>query len=704
MALPAKYKQQKKLNLGILDIYGFEIFQKNGFEQFCINFVNEKLQQIFIELTLKAEQEEYKQEGIKWKDIDYFNNLTVCELIEGKKPPGIFSVMDDVAPTMHAVRAGADQQLQNKLRQSFSQHQHFNIAGPGFVIHHYAGMVTYDVDGFVERNKDVLSIDLIELMKSSKNKFLQKLFQTDKVDRGGRHRPTTAGSKIKSQANELVKQLRTCVPHYVRTIKPNETKRPRDWEADRVLHQIAYLGLVENVKVRKAGFAYRQPFDKFVKRYEILTDETSPRNPRPLVGTKAITHILKSVNMDSDQFQLGKTKIFIKDPASLFLPEETRERKFDSYARLIQKAFKKHFSRQKLMKQKEEASDIFFQKKERRKHSLNRNFYFDYIGLEHKYEIKSLVGKREKIEFAQTVDEYSRRFKVEKRDLVLTGKALWLIGREKTPSGPDKGKLVPAVSRKIELDTISKVSLSPRQDDIVIITVRGQPATVLDIPLKTEFITQLVKKVKERTKKNLNLEFTDMVDYVSQKGRIGGDKRKVTFLSGEGDQMVVKVSGIINKDATIAIGRGLPNTSRPTLKNNNNNQRKPPTQIVRNSNVRNSNERKKSVQAVVEEDLKVLEVPQGGHSSTVRQSFMTELSGPRPVPGGGRPRPKPRNALKNVVRVKALYDYDSQENDEISIKAGDIFELVREDDVTGWWTGKVNGQEGFFPGNYVEKI
>ena len=77
-------------------------------------------------------------------------------------------------------------------------------------------------------------------------------------------------------------------------------------------------------------------------------------------------------------------------------------------------------------------------------------------------------------------------------------------------------------------------------------------------------------------------------------------------------------------------------------------------------------------------DLKVLEVPQGGHSSTVRQSFMTELSGPRPVPGGGRPRPKPRNALKNVVRVKALYDYDSQENDEISIKAGDIFELVRE--------------------------
>ena len=120
-----------------------------------------------------------------------------------------------------------------------------------------------------------------------------------------------------------------------------------------------------------------------------------------------------------------------------------------------------------------------------------------------------MVGKREKIEFAQTVDEYSKRFKVEKRDLVLTGKALWLIGREKIPSGPEKGKLAPAVSRKIEFETISKVCLSPRQDDMVIIMVRGEHASVLNIPLKTEFITQLVKKVKDRTKKTLNLEFTD---------------------------------------------------------------------------------------------------------------------------------------------------------------------------------------------------
>ena len=177
------------------------------------------------------------------------------------------------------------------------------------------------------------------------------------------------------------------------------------------------------------------------------------------------------------------------------------------------------------------------------------------------------------------MDEYSRKFKVEKRDLVLNGKAVWLIGREKVPSGPEKGKLVPAVIRKLEFDMITKVSLSPRQDDVVIIEVRGEHASVLDIPLKTEFITQLVKKIKEKTKRDLNLEFTDeyvqmidhmhiifilmifRVNYISKKGRLGGDKRKINWLQGEGDQMVMKVSGIINKDAIISIGRGLPNTS-----------------------------------------------------------------------------------------------------------------------------------------------
>ena len=156
------------LNIGILDIYGFEIFDKNGFEQFCINYVNEKLQQIFIELTLKAEQEEYKQENIKWNDIDYFNNKIVCDLIESKsQPPGIFSICDDVVFTMHATGDGVDATLLQKLQASYGTHKHFSSNAYGFIVKHYAGDVNYTIDGFCEKNRDSLYQDLIDLMKSS---------------------------------------------------------------------------------------------------------------------------------------------------------------------------------------------------------------------------------------------------------------------------------------------------------------------------------------------------------------------------------------------------------------------------------------------------------------------------------------------------------------------------------------------------------
>ncbi|KAK3748937.1 hypothetical protein QZH41_001566 [Actinostola sp. cb2023] len=197
----AMQKDVVELTIGVLDIYGFEIFQKNGFEQFCINFVNEKLQQIFIELTLKAEQEEYVEEGINWSPIEYFNNKIVCDLIESK-----------------------------------------------------------------------------------------------------------------SQSNTLVERLMKCTPHYIRCIKPNETKRANDWEGDRCKHQVEYLGLKENIRVRRAGFAYRRPFNKFLQRYAILTTETWPKWQGEV--RQGITHLMNAVNMERDQWQLGKTKVFIKAPES----------------------------------------------------------------------------------------------------------------------------------------------------------------------------------------------------------------------------------------------------------------------------------------------------------------------------------------------------------------------------------------------------
>ncbi|KAF1388621.1 hypothetical protein PFLUV_G00092190 [Perca fluviatilis] len=270
----AMQKDQEELNIGVLDIYGFEIFQRNGFEQFCINFVNEKLQQIFIELTLKAEQEEYVQEGIKWTPIEYFNNKVVCDLIESKvNPPGVMSILDDVCATMHAKGEGADQTLLQKLQGQIGSHEHFSSWNKGFIIHHYAGKVSYDVSGFCERNRDVLFTDIIELMQSSEFPFIRALFP-ENLEAEKRGRPSTASTKIKKQANSLVQTLMKCTPHYIRCIKPNETKRPRDWEENRVRHQVEYLGLRENIRVRRAGYAYRRVFNKFLHRYAILTKET----------------------------------------------------------------------------------------------------------------------------------------------------------------------------------------------------------------------------------------------------------------------------------------------------------------------------------------------------------------------------------------------------------------------------------------------
>ncbi|XP_051271779.1 myosin IEb isoform X2 [Dicentrarchus labrax] len=511
----AMQKDQEEFNIGVLDIYGFEIFQRNGFEQFCINFVNEKLQQIFIELTLKAEQDEYVQEGIRWTPIEYFNNKVVCDLIESKlNPPGVMSILDDVCATMHAKGEGADQTLLQKLQGQIGSHEHFSSWNRGFIIHHYAGKVSYDVSGFCERNRDVLSNDIIELMQSSEFPFIRALFP-DNLEAEKRGRPSTASSKIKKQANSLVQTLMKCTPHYIRCIKPNETKRPRDWEENRVRHQVEYLGLRENIRVRRAGYAYRRVFNKFLQRYAILTKDTWPQWRGE--QRQGVLHLLNSVNMDQDQFQLGKNKIFIKAPESLFLLEEMRERKYNGYARVIQKAWRKHIAVRKYVKMREEASDVLLNKKDRRRNSINRNFVGDYIGTDNHPEIRQFVGRRERIDFADVVMKFDRRFRTVKRDLILTPKFLYLIGREKVKQGPDKGQIQEVLKRKIELTKIQSVSLSTLQDDFFIIH-EEEYDSVLQSVFKTEFLSLLVKRYQEKTEKKLPLKFNNLTGLSSRTG------------------------------------------------------------------------------------------------------------------------------------------------------------------------------------------
>uniref|UniRef100_A0A4W6E8P1 Osteoclast-stimulating factor 1 n=1 Tax=Lates calcarifer TaxID=8187 RepID=A0A4W6E8P1_LATCA len=722
----AMVKDHQELNVGVLDIYGFEIFQKNGFEQFCINFVNEKLQQIFIELTLKAEQEEYVQEGIKWTPIEYFNNKIVCDLIESKNPPGIMSILDDVCATMHAVGEGADQTMLQKLRVQINTHEHFNSWNQGFIIHHYAGKVSYDAEGFCERNRDVLFTDLIELMQSSQM-CVFILYLEPEQGQCVCYSPDMCSHTLQRQANDLVSTLMKCTPHYIRCIKPNETKKPRDWEESRVKHQVEYLGLKENIRVRRAGYAYRRIFRKFLNRYAILTKESWPtwRGDEK----QGVLHLLRSVNMDQDQFQLGRTKIFIKAPESLFLLEETRERKFDGYARTIQKAWRKYVARKKYVQMREEASDLLLNRKERRRHSLNRNFVGDYLGMDDRPELRQFLAKREKIDFADKVTKYDRRFKGIKRDLILTPKSVYLIGREKVKQGPEKGQVTEVLKRRIDVEKILALSLSTMQDDFMILHEQEYDS-LLECVFKTEFISLLARRFEEKTQRKLPLKFSNTLELKLKKENwgflSGGGSRQVVFVQGQGDVPVLKPS---SKSLQVSVGPGLPKNTRPTRKSftqvrpnmsrthqnipsraapgppGTANQRNSQHHLQRHPSSSNAarpflpsniNQLKERGGNRPQPNLDCLKVPEQGAAGAHRPSAT------RPPPGGGRPKPAPK-PKPQVPQCKALYAYDAQDTDELSFNADDIIDIIKED-ASGWWTGRLRGKQGLFPNNYVTKI
>ena len=208
----------RELEIGILDIFGFEIFETNSFEQLCINYCNEKLQQVFVELTLRAEQEEYSSEGIAWTPVNFFNNKVVCELIERKRPAGILAYLDEECIYPQA----NDQSLLKKLDNNLRSHAHFvakmGTGGRGksgsFVVKHFAGDVTYSVNGFLDKNKDTLYGDLINLMAGSNDTFIAELFP----DQSTKKRPPTAGYQFRQSMQRLVKELMACEPHYIRCI------------------------------------------------------------------------------------------------------------------------------------------------------------------------------------------------------------------------------------------------------------------------------------------------------------------------------------------------------------------------------------------------------------------------------------------------------------------------------------------------------
>ncbi|CAH1179586.1 unnamed protein product [Phaedon cochleariae] len=360
--------ERKNVVMGILDIYGFEIFERNSFEQLCINYCNEKLQQLFIDLTLKSEQNEYEKEGIEWEHIEFFDNTIICDLIE-KKHECLISFMDE-----ECLRPGepSDITLLAKLNTKLSYHPHYishqkadvklqKIMGRDeFRLIHYAGAVTYNVKTFIEKNNDLLFRDLREVMVNSDNSIIKSVFLES--EQKSKKRPETAITQFKTSVNNLMNILRDKEPSYIRCIKPNDSKRAAYFDSHLVTNQVTYLGLMENLRVRRAGFAYRRTYEQFLKRYKCLSKDTWPNyNGNAKDGVEAL---VRSLAYGDKEYQMGKTKIFIRHPKTLFSTEDAFQLKKNEIAAIIQSAWKGLVQRRRYLKMRESA--IILQKNLRR--------------------------------------------------------------------------------------------------------------------------------------------------------------------------------------------------------------------------------------------------------------------------------------------------------------------------------------------------
>lgn len=296
-----------KLLIGVLDIYGFESFKTNSFEQFCINLTNEKLQQHFNQHVFKMEQEEYTKEEIDWSYIQFVDNQEILDLIE-KKPGGIIALLDETC----MLRNSNHETFAEKLYQKFKDNPHFSrpkFSRSDFTIHHYAGNVTYQTDLFLDKNIDYAVNEHQDLLHASTSPFVSSLFppseESTKSNKSTKF--TSIGSSFKQQLQGLLETLSSTEPHYMRCIKPNNVLKPAIFENSNVLQQLRCGGVLEAIRISCLGYPTRRTFEEFVDRFSVLRPEVLGLCYDEVTATNMV---LEKVNLTG--YQIGKTKVFLR--------------------------------------------------------------------------------------------------------------------------------------------------------------------------------------------------------------------------------------------------------------------------------------------------------------------------------------------------------------------------------------------------------
>ncbi|KAJ4960021.1 hypothetical protein NE237_019931 [Protea cynaroides] len=340
-------KQRTGRSISILDIFGFESFYKNSFEQFCINYANERLQQHFNRHLFKLEQEEYIQDGIDWAKIDFEDNQDCLNLFE-KKPLGLLSLLDEESTFPN----GTDSTFADKLKRHLNSNSYFRAGrGNAFTVLHYAGEVKYDTTGFLEKNRDLLHLDSIQLLSSCTCRLPQifasnMLMQSEKPMvgfiyklGGADSQKLSVATKFKGQLFHLMQRLGNTTPHFIRCIKPNNLQRPGIYEQGLVLQQLRCCGVLEVVRISRSGYPTRMSHQKFARRYGFLLLE-NVASQDPLSVSVAILH---QFNILPEMYQVGYTKLFFRT-GQIGVLEDTRNRTLHGILR-VQSCFRGHQSR-----------------------------------------------------------------------------------------------------------------------------------------------------------------------------------------------------------------------------------------------------------------------------------------------------------------------------------------------------------------------
>ncbi|KAI8050913.1 P-loop containing nucleoside triphosphate hydrolase protein [Syncephalis plumigaleata] len=756
--LAMKERSKSEYIIGVLDIYGFEIFE---------------LQQIFIQLTLKTEQEEYVQEKIQWTPIEYFNNKIVCDLIEERRPPGVFAAMNDACATAHADSSAADNSLVQRLG-GCAANAHFQLRGQQFLVRHYAGDVSYDIKGMTDKNKDQLVRDILDLIESSQQSYLKELFP-EKIDRDSKKRPPTASDKIKTSAAAL----------------------PNEYDQQMTMHQIKYLGLKENVRIRRAGFASRQTFEKFLERFYLLSPKTSYAGEYIWRGDakSGCEQILRDVSINKEEWQMGVTKCFIRHPETLWALEHLRERywhnmamriqrAFRNYmrykhecARRIQRCFRKNKDQLAYIRLRDYGHQVLAGRKERRRFSLisMRRYYGDYLAVggrdENGEAIRSICGisAQERVAFSTRGQILAARAlrssKPSPRIIVQTSSAVYIVVTKLENKLP-----VMRVERKIPLINIRGISLSTLQDDTMVIHLKDT-TTEIDLVLFTSFKTEMVACLLQYTHGSIAVEITPQITYVK---KAGGKTEVLKFVKNEAIGIHETYKSHV---VSVATGQPVTSVSDPPCARNDaparpittgkllraggpggpaapsTPKRRPapapappkptPTATTTPGVMPNLPPRPNGIPSSGASPPPAPPVPTAAAPTATTSA--TEPAPPKPAPKVNsnmdavvaamaaptatsttaspppptststtsttspppRSLPPPPSAalppIPSVPQGEVLYDFTPEDTNELSLTKGLKVEIIEKND-NGWWLVKYDGKEGWAPSNYLKEI